>query len=353
MGFPLTYPDFVHLREGARSFSGLAGFSFSNTMNLTGSGKPERVSGAVASANYFDVLGVKPTLDRTFLPAEDQTPGGAPVAVISYRFWQTHFGGDTSILAAGRDITQQDTETSQPVAVVNQSFVDRYWRRQEPLGKRIVTDISDKTFVVVGVTRNTYFADPNGDPGPLLYLPLYQLYRSDMTVHVRVAGDPLASAAAVGESIHEINADLPLYNVTTLKSSIQLATIGTRIAGTFVGAFGLVALVLATVGIYGVISYATRQRTRELAIRLALGAEPQQIFRLVQSQGLWLALIGISIGLAVSMLLTRFLKNLLLGITATDALTFSAVAVLVALLACFMPAYRATQVDPMRALRYE
>jgi predicted permease len=742
MGFPLTYPDFVHLREGARSFSGLAGFSFSNTMNLTGSGKPERVWGAVASANYFDVLGVKPTLDRTFLPAEDQTPGGAPVAVISYRFWQTHFGGDTSILghaininrhsftivgvapplfqgsqtglrcdlwipvvmeaqllpagdllhdnhyfwflalgrlkpgipleqaqqeltvlmqpmvrqypeehkgheavtlfplwrgpfganaffsmllpllmaisgvvllltcanianlllvrsvarrreiairlsmgasrwrllrqlliesmllsfaggivalgvtlwtsgslmrflpetgmpidlavrtdrtvllatlvisiltglifgllpalrtskispaagmkeetatsvggrhrarlssslivaqislsllllicaalfirsfvsaqqfnpgfnaehvlltshdlfpagyepaagiqfdrqllsristlpgvqaatlgsrvplgigggstsvkpegytwqphesmetpeifagpdylrtmeislAAGRDITQQDTETSQPVAVVNQSFVDRYWRRQEPLGKRIVTDISDKTFVVVGVTRNTYFADLNGDPGPLLYLPLYQLYRSDMTVHVRVAGDPLASAAAVGESIHEINADLPLYNVTTLKSSIQLATIGTRIAGTFVGAFGLVALVLATVGIYGVISYATRQRTRELAIRLALGAEPQQIFRLVQSQGLWLALIGISIGLAVSMLLTRFLKNLLLGITATDALTFSAVAVLVALLACFMPAYRATQVDPMRALRYE
>jgi ABC-type antimicrobial peptide transport system permease subunit len=185
---------------------------------------------------------------------------------------------------------------------------------------------------------------------------VYQVYRSDMTVHVRLSGDPLASAAAVGNVIHQLNADLPLYNVTTLKSTIQLATTGTRIAGTFVGAFGLLALVLATVGIYGVISYATRQRTRELAIRLALGAERKQVFRLVLTQGLQLALIGISIGLLVSVLLTRFLKNLLFGVTATDALTFSGVAVLlcaVALLACFIPAYRATQVDPMRALRYE
>jgi predicted permease len=259
-------------------------------------------------------------------------------------------------LAAGRDLTAQDTETSQPVAMVNQAFADRYWPHQNALGKRIVTDISDKTFVVVGVTRNTAMANLNADPGPVLYLPLYQVYRAAMTVHVRVMGDPLMSAAAVEKTIHDMNSELPLHDVTTLRNTMQIATVGTRIAGTFVGAFGLLALVLAAVGVYGVISYSTRQRTQELAIRLALGAESGEVFRLVLVQGFRLALIGISIGLAVSILLTRFLKDLLFGVTSTDVLTFSTVSVLlccVALLACFVPAWRATKVDPMTALRYQ
>jgi predicted permease len=259
-------------------------------------------------------------------------------------------------LTAGRDLTAQDTETSQPVALVNRAFADRYWPNQNPLGKRIVTDISDKTFVVVGVTTNTSVANLKADPGPFLYLPLYQLYRPAMTVHMRVAGNPLALAAAVEKTVHELNSELPLFDVTTLKTTIQLASVGTRIAGTFVGAFGLLALTLAGVGIYGVISYTTRQRTRELAIRLAFGAEPRVVFRLVLGQGLRLALIGISIGLVVSILLTRFLKDLLFGVTSTDVLTFSTVSVLlcvVALTACFIPAWRATRVDPMAALRDE
>jgi ABC-type antimicrobial peptide transport system permease subunit len=242
------------------------------------------------------------------------------------------------------------------VAVVNQSFADRYWPHQNALGKRIVTDISDKTFVVVGVTKNTSVSDLKADPGPFLYLPLYQVYRPEMTVHVRVSGDPLAFAATVERTVHELNPELPLHDVSSLKTTIQLATVGTRIAGTFVGAFGLLALVLAAVGVYGVISYSTRQRTQELAIRLALGAESREVFRLVLKQGLRLALIGISIGLVVSALLTRFLKGLLFGVTSNDLLTFSSVSVLlclVALLACFVPAWRATKVDPMAALRYQ
>jgi predicted permease len=259
-------------------------------------------------------------------------------------------------LAPRRDFTAHDTETSQPVAVVNQSFADRYWPKQNPLGKRIVTDISDKTFTVVGVTRNSYFANLNADPGPYLYFSLYQIYRPSMTVHVRVSGDPMAFSAAVEKVVHELNPDLPLHDVSTLKTTIQLATVGTRIAGTFVGAFGLLALVLAAVGIYGVVSYTTRQRMPELAIRLALGAERRDVFRLVLGQGIRLALVGVSIGLVVSILLTRFLKNLLFGVTSTDAITFSSVAVLlclVALAACFVPALRATKVDPMTALRYQ
>jgi len=259
-------------------------------------------------------------------------------------------------LAAGRDVTAGDTETSQPVALVNQSFAHRYWPNQNPLGRRIVTDISDKAFVVVGVTRNTSMANLDADPGPLLYFPVYQLYRPAMTVHMRVAGNPLALAAAVEKTVHELNSDLPLHDVTTLKTTIQLASMGTRIAGTFVGAFGLLALVLAAVGVYGVISYTTRQRTRELALRQVFGAEASQVFRLVLLQGLRLALVGVSLGLVVSVLLTRFLKGLLVGVTSTDVLTFSTVSVLlclVALVACFVPAWRATQVDPIAALRYE
>jgi predicted permease len=259
-------------------------------------------------------------------------------------------------LVAGRDITAQDTESSQPVALVNQAFADRYWPNQSPLGKRIVTDISDRTFVVVGVTRNTSLTRVTADPGPFLYLPLYQLYRPAMTVHVRVSGDPLSLAGAVEKTVHDLNSDLPLYDVTSLKSAVQIATVGTRIAGTFVGAFGVLALVLAAVGIYGVISYTTRQRTRELAIRLAVGAEPGQVFRLVLVEGLRLVGFGILIGLGLSVLLTRLLKSLLFGVSSTDALTYSAVALLlclVALAACFIPARRATRVDPMAALRYE
>jgi len=163
-------------------------------------------------------------------------------------------------------------------------------------------------------------------------------------------------AGAVEKIIHDLNVDLPLYDVTSLKSAIQVSTLGTRVAGTFVGAFGLLALVLAAVGIYGVISYTTRQRTRELAIRLALGAEPRQVFRLVLTQGLRLAGIGIVIGVVLSIWLTRLLKNLLFGVSSTDALTYSLVALLlciVALAACFVPARRATQVDPIAALRCE
>jgi predicted permease len=259
-------------------------------------------------------------------------------------------------LAAGRDFTAQDTEASQPVAVVNQSFADRYWPHQSPLGKRIITDISSKNFIVVGVTKNTNISDLKADPGPFLYLPLYQVYRPEMTVHVRVAGDPLTFAATLEKTVHELNSELPLYNVSTLQTTIRIATVGSRIAGTFVGAFGVLALVLAAVGVYGVISYSTRQRTQELAIRLALGAESREVFRLVLRQGLRLALIGISIGLVAAVLLTRFLKDLLFGVTSTDVLTFSTVSVLlcfVALLASFVPALRATKVDPMAALRYQ
>jgi ABC-type antimicrobial peptide transport system permease subunit len=153
-----------------------------------------------------------------------------------------------------------------------------------------------------------------------------------------------------------MNGDLAVFDVTTLEWREAFASFPQRVAGTFVGAFGLLALVLAAVGIYGVTAYSTRQRTHEIGIRMALGASKQDVLRLVLGHGLRLTLLGVVLGLAVSFALTRYLGSLLLGVTSTDALTFSTVAILlcaVALFACFIPARRAMRVDPLVALRYE
>jgi ABC-type antimicrobial peptide transport system permease subunit len=163
-------------------------------------------------------------------------------------------------------------------------------------------------------------------------------------------------ATGVEQVIHSLNADLPLYNVTTLKENMQAGSVFERIAVTFAGSFGLLALILAAVGIYGVVSYTTRQRTHEIGIRIALGAGKAAIFRQVLQQGLILTLCGLLVGVVASLFLTRFLRTMLFGVGSSDLLTFATVAVVlcvVALFACYLPARRAAAVDPMQALRTE
>jgi len=257
-------------------------------------------------------------------------------------------------LVAGREFTFQDTEQSQHVAIVNQALVDRYWPGQDALGKRL--QAHGRWFTVVGVARNSKYHFLNESPQPAVYLPLFQDYYHDTIIQARVAGDPAAFAPAVEKTVHQLNPDLPVFEVTTLESQTQIASTFGRIAGAFVGAFGLLALVLAAVGIYGVVAYSTRQRTHEIGIRMALGAERRNVFRMVLRQGLRLTLIGLALGLVLSLVLTRFLRSELFGVTATDALTYGGVAILlsfVALLACYIPARRAANVEPMAALRYE
>src|ERR1700740_1274862 len=153
----------------------------------------------------------------------------------------------------------------------------------------------------------------NENPTPFLYLPQYQVYRATMMVLARTNGDPLAAGKTVEKTIHELNADLVVFDITTLELREQIASFGQRVAGTFVGAFGLLALILAAVGIYGVTAYTTRQRTHEIGIRVALGATKQDVLRLVLGHGLRLTLAGVGLGLAVSLAVTRFLSSLLLG----------------------------------------
>jgi predicted permease len=256
----------------------------------------------------------------------------------------------------GREFALRDTKDSQRVVIVSEAFVDRYWPHQEAIGKRIFSDLTHEWFTVVGVARDSKAAGLNDKPKPFLYLPLDQVYHATMIVNARVLGDPLAAGMAVENAIHELNPALVVFDVADLEARWQIASFQQRIAGTFVGAFGLLALVLATVGVYGVTSYTTRQRVHEIGIRMALGASKEDVLRLVMGQGLRLTLVGVGLGLAAAFGLTRFLKSMLLGVTSTDVLTFSTVAALlcaVALLACFIPALRAIRVDPMVALRHE
>jgi predicted permease len=261
----------------------------------------------------------------------------------------------TSVIS-GREFTAADTAESQLVAVVNQAFVDRYWPGANALGKQ-VTDGGDR-FTVVGVARNAKYRLLTSPTEPVIYLPNYQAYSPthDTTIHLRTTGDPRAMASSVEETIHQLNPELPLFNVNPLSVTMQLGTLFGRVAATFAASFGFLAMVLAAVGVYGVVAYTTRQRAREVGIRMALGAEKGDIYRLVLGQGFRLTLAGLVVGTALGLAFTRLLKAQLFGVSETDAITFASVGLLlavVALLACHIPARRATRVDPMVALRYE
>jgi predicted permease len=257
-------------------------------------------------------------------------------------------------LLAGREFSEQDGDKSQPVAIVNQEFCDRYWPGQDPLGKRI--NYEGDWLNVVGVARNGKYRRLVYGPAPAFFMPLFQDYRDLVMIHARVSGDPRAYAVAVERTVHDLDSDLPVFGVTTVRSSMQLGSIFERIAGTFAGAFGFLALILAAVGIYGVIAYTTRQRAHEFAIRVAMGAQRSDVFRLVLGQGLLLTLAGLTVGIAASLAVTRYLRSVLFGVAASDVLTYTAVALLSCLVstaACYLPARRATKVDPMAALRHE
>jgi len=257
-------------------------------------------------------------------------------------------------LLAGRDFTDHDDEKAPDVAVVNQAFVDRYWPGQNALGKRI--HVGCCWYTVVGVSANGKYRRIVYEPAPLILTAQLQRYENEVILHVRTKGDPLAMKQAVEQTLHGLNPNLPLYNVITLREQMLMGSVFERIAVAFAGSFGLLALLLAAVGIYGVVAYTAGQRTHEIGIRMALGAGRGDIFRHVLGHGLRLTLAGLGLGVIASAILTRFLRSLLFGIDSTDWLTFATVSLLlcvVALVACYLPARRAASINPMQALRTE
>lgn len=257
-------------------------------------------------------------------------------------------------LTAGRDIQTSDTPTTQPVVVVNEAFAQKYWPGKNPLGRRLKTN--GEWFTVVGVAKNSKYLNLEETPQPIFYWPGLQRYRAKIVLDVLVKGDPNAYAAQVAAAVHSLNPDVPVLDQFPLSRNIEVATTGNRVAGTFVGMFGLVGLTLAAIGIYGVIAYTTRQRVHEIGIRMALGAKRRDVFELVLKQGLRMAAAGIGVGFVCSLMFTPFLRSQLYGVATTDVLTYFCVGVvlsLVALAACILPAQRAAQVEPIRVLRYE
>ena len=257
-------------------------------------------------------------------------------------------------LLEGREFTAADSSDTAPVAMVNQALAAHYWPGQEALGKHIT--VGSKRYTIVGVTENGKYRRLVYDPAPLVLLPLSQRYEDNVIIHVRVAGDPAAYEPAIERTIHSLNPDLPLYGVTTLASSIKAGSVFERMSAIFSASFGVLALLLAAVGIYGVVAYSTRQRTHEIGIRMALGASRADVFRQILNRGFALAIAGIVIGLVVSLAVTPYLRSMLFGVGENEWLTFAAVGTglcLVAIVSCLVPARRAAFIEPMQALRTE
>jgi predicted permease len=243
--------------------------------------------------------------------------------------------------------------------MVNEAFARRYWPGQSPLGKRIqMGDEHDGglNLSVVGIVKDGKYRSLGEDPTPFLYLNLTQRYAPTPTLLVRTQGNPAEALAMVRSAVEALDKNLPLYDVKTMRQHLGIALLPARVAGSALGIFGLLALLLAAAGLYGVMANIVAGRTREIGIRMALGADALAVLRLILQQGMQLVLIGLFIGLAAALAVTHLLKSLLFGVSTTDPLTFVGIGLLltmVALLACWIPARRATKVDPMIALRCE
>jgi predicted permease len=262
-------------------------------------------------------------------------------------------------LLEGRQFAVSDSAKAPPVIIINQTLADMWWPHQNPLGKRIKQGFpQDKSPFreIVGVVGDLKQNGPDAQQLPEVFEPVVQSPSEAMTVVVRTERDPLTMAKAVEDAIQSVDKDLPVSAIQPMTQYISEALARRRFSTLLLGLFGGLALVLAAVGIYGVMAYTVAQRTHEIGIRTALGAQPSQILRLILGRGGLLVLTGVGFGLASALGLTRLMASLLYGVRATDPLTFVGVAVLltlVALAACYIPARRATKVDPMVALRYE
>ena len=411
---PANYFD---LRNQSQAFEDVGAFGDLN-VNLTGEGEPERIDGQLVTANVFKLLGVEPALGRTFSPDEDrighskyskpeqrrafydevlrkveELPGVESAGMISflplsftgmnfnfsiedrpapsdmelpfalYRVVSSNYFRAMGIpLERGRFFDSRDVADAPPVILVNRRLAEHFWPNEDPAGKRLKIGPADSPnawAAVVGVVGDVHQEALNREQKFELYVPYAQERRGFVAPRdlvVRTAGDPRAVAGAVREAVWSVDKDQPVSNVKTMEQVVRTAVSRERFQTLLLALFATLALVLACVGLYGVISYAVVQRTHEIGVRMALGAQPADVLRLVINQGMALTLTGLVLGVAISFAVTRVMSEMLFGVTATDPVTFAGVPVVlgvIAFLACYIPARRATKVDPLAALRYE
>lgn len=259
-------------------------------------------------------------------------------------------------LLRGRDFDAHEQAKTEPVVIVNQTLADKLWPNQEAVGRRMKFAGQSGAVTVIGVAPDMKYRSLTEPPTYYYYLPVFQRYIGSMTLQVRTTGEPTSMAAAVRAAARETDPRVGVNEIGTINGQIEIALSQPRMAATFSGLLALIAMALAAIGLSGVIAHSVSRRTREIGVRMALGARPQDVLRLVVRQGMTLAGAGVASGLIASVALTRLLKTLLFGVSATDPSTFVMVAaslMVVALLACWIPARRVTKVDPMMALRRE
>jgi predicted permease len=240
------------------------------------------------------------------------------------------------------------------VAIINESMAKQFWPNEDPIGQQFRFFGIEEPLQIVGIAKDSKYNFLGDQNVPYLYTALEQAYAPAATIHIRATGDPDALLGTVRREIQQLEPTMPLLNVQTLRTVFDQALWAPRMGAWLLAIFAVLALVLASIGLYGVMAYTVSQRTRELGIRLALGASRQDVRNMVVRQGLALALAGVVIGLGVALALAELVATLLFGISARDPITFAvipAVLVAVAVLATFIPAWRASRVDPVEALR--
>jgi putative ABC transport system permease protein len=284
-------------------------------------------------------------------------PATSDTAFVDFRrVNKNYFSAMRIPLRRGRNFTEQEVRQSDQAIVVSQAFVDSVFPNEEALGKRLIiwSGIRDEPYEIIAIVGDTRYQSLQGEPSATMYVPTREFLFVNLVI--RTQGDPLSLVGGVRKEVNALDPDQPIAAIRPMTEWVAMSAAGARYRTTLLGLFALLAMILAATGIYGVMSYSVAQRTQEIGVRMALGARPLDVLKLVVRQGMMLALIGAIVGLAGALALTRVMSSLLFGVTERDPITFVAVAALlivVAFISCFVPAHRATRVDPLIALRCE
>jgi macrolide transport system ATP-binding/permease protein len=344
---------------------GLLGYSEDGGRQLQ-SQLVERLAGlpgvnSVTTADYFP-LGFITLANPITIEGQAPPPDGRPMMAVRQRIGLRYFETMGIPLLRGRSFTAADTASSEPVVIVNQALARRHWPNNQDIGEvvgrriRIGFDQNAPWSVIVGVAGDCKYLGLGEAQKTGMWTPLAQNYAASFQALVRVRAEAHGVASAIRREVAALNPNLPVQNIMTLREQVSLWLWPSEMGAGLVSALGSLGLLLAAIGIYGVMSYAVTQRTREIGIRMALGAQARDVLGVIIWQGLRLTLVGMVLGLAVAWALTRLVASLLYGVSVRDPLTFAGVPLIltaVAWLACYIPARRATKVDPLQALRHD
>lgn len=311
----------------------------------------------VESATIADAPPLIPAFSRTIFPEGQSEASGYRGTLTQVNDVMPTFFETLRIpLVAGREFNDADREGTKPVVIANEAMAKHFWPNENAIGKRFHFHGDPGLREIVGVVRNTVENNIGEEPQPVAYLPLSQNYSPAAIMLVRTTGRPEAVISSVRSQVQSLDSNLALTNLQTIGELLSQGLWAPRMGAALLAVFGGLALILAIIGVYGVLSYSVNQQTREIGIRMAMGAQTGRVLRLVVGQGMRLAGAGLLVGLLVAFAAMRVLGSLLFGVSAHDPLTFGAVSLVLALaatLACYIPARRATKVDPIIALRYE